>query len=431
MASKVMTDMRARGQLKPGLHGDGKVIGLWLSVSKNGRKSWVFRYVPPNAETRSVGRTAGRKKPRSMGLGSFPAVSLSMARERAETARRTLAEGFDPLEEKKKIQTEAAAASQRVTTFSETVEAYLNTKVEAGEGGFKNEKHRQQWRNTLTTYALPIMGSIDVSDVNTDLILQVLQQETSKKGEVGTLWNIKTETASRLRGRIETVLSWAAFRGLRHQGDNPARWKGHLDNELVAPGKLKKVKHHASLPYAQIGDFMARLRARSGVSDRALEFAILSVSRSSEVRKAVWSEIDLGNKVWTIPGDRMKKEKEHRVPLTPQMITILDRLPREENNQHVFVGDSREGRLSENALLNCLEYMGHSDITQHGFRSSFREWAGEMTAHPREVIEHALAHGLKDKAEAAYQRGTLFPKRRTLMADWSNYCDLPSYGSAS
>lgn len=423
MASKILTDMRARGHLKPGLHGDGKVMGLWLNVTKNGRKSWVFRYVSPNAEARSTGRTAGRKKPRAMGLGSFPAVSVAMARERAEAARRTLAEGLDPLEEKRRIQAEVGAASRRIMTFSETVEAYLITKVEAGEGGFKNEKHRQQWRNTLTTYALPIMGSVDVADVDTDLILQVLQQETSKKGEVGMLWNIKTETASRLRGRIEAVLSWAAFRGFRHQGDNPARWKGHLDNELIAPGKLNKVKHHASLPYAQIGDFMARLRARNGVSDRALEFSILSVSRSSEVRKAIWSEIDLDNQVWTIPGDRMKKEKEHRIPLTPQMITILEQLPREDKNQHVFIGDSREGCLSENALLNCLEYMGYPDLTQHGFRSSFREWAGEMTRHPREVIEHALAHRLKDKAEAAYQRGTLFPKRRRLMIDWSNYCD--------
>lgn len=423
MAPKIMTDMRARGKLAPGLHRDGKVMGLGLNVTTSGTKSWVFRFVPPNAETRLEGLTAGRKKPRSMGLGPFPAISVSRAREKAEEARRLLAEGLDPLEERKRI--EAKASSRKVTTFAEAIEAYLRTKVEAQEGGFKNPKHRQQWRNTLATYAVPIIGKVDVADVNTDLILEVLQQETKKEDQVGTLWNIKTETASRLRGRMEAILSWAAFRGLRSKGDNPARWKGHLDNELIAPSKLRKVKHHASMPYAQIGEFMARLRDRKGVSDRALEFAILSVARSSEVRNAVWSEIDLAAEIWTIPGNRMKKEKEHTVPLTPRMLEILKGLFREDNNPHVFVGESREGRLSENALLNCLEYMGHEELTQHGFRSTFREWAGEMTAHPREVIEHALAHNLKDKAEAAYQRGTLFPKRRELMADWSDFCSQP------
>jgi integrase len=397
-------------------------MGLHLNVTKTFRKSWVFRYTPSNAEVRFQGSTAGRKKPRAMGLGPFPAVSVSMARERAEGARRLLAEGLDPLEEKKAERTKAENASRRVTTFAEAVEAYLLAKVEAKEGGFKNEKHRQQWRNTLTTYALPFVGSVDVADVGTDHILQVLQQKTDKNEATGSLWNLKTETASRVRGRIETILSWAAFRGLRPQGDNPARWKGHLDNELIAPSKLKKVKHHASMPYVEVEDFMVKLRARAGVSNRALEFAILTVARSSEVRKAVWSEFDLEANVWTIPEDRMKKEKEHDVPLTARMVAILKSVPQKNDNPHVFIGESREGRLSENALLNTLEYMGYDDLTQHGFRSSFREWAGEMTSHPREVIEHALAHGLKDKSEAAYQRGTLFPKRRELMADWSEYC---------
>lgn len=422
MPTKMMTDMRAKGRLKPGLHGDGKVMGLKLNVTKSGSKSWVFRYTPQNAETRLEGRTAGRKKVRNMGLGPFPAVSVSMARERAEEARRMLAEGLDPLEEKKKRIAEAAVQSVKVTTFAEAVAAYLDKKVETSDSGFKNEKHKQQWRNTLTTYALPIIGSVNVANVTTDLVLDVLQQETTKGEETGPLWTVKTETANRVRQRIEAVLSWAAFRGLRPKGDNPARWKDHLSNELTAPGKLKKVKHHASLPYSKIGEFMSELRSREGVCNRALEFAVLAVSRSSEVRKAVWSEIDLKNKVWTIPEDRMKKEKEHDVPLTERMIEILKSLPREEGNPYVFIGDSGDGHLSENALLNNLEYMGYGDLTQHGFRSTFREWAGEISTHPREVIEHALAHGLKDKAEAAYQRGTLFPPRRNLMADWSEYC---------
>lgn len=422
MAKKIMTDMRAKGRLKAGLHGDGKVTGLKLNVTESGSKSWVFRYTPLHAETRTEGRTAGRKKPRNMGLGPFPAVSVSMARERAEEARRMLAEGLDPLEEKKKRIAEAAAKSEEGTTFSEAVAAYLEKKVETSGGGFKNEKHKRQWRNTLTTYALPIIGSVDVADVTTSHVLEVLQQETAKGDKTGPLWTVKTETASRVRQRIEAVLSWAAFRGLRPKGDNPARWKDHLSNELTAPGKLKKVKHHASLPYSKIGEFMEELRSRDGVCDRALEFAVLAVSRSSEVRKAVWSEFDLKKKVWTIPAERMKNEKEHDVPLTARMMDILQHLPREEGNPYVFIGDSGDGHLSENALLNNLEYMGYDDLTQHGFRSTFREWAGEMASHPREVIEHALSHGLKDKAEAAYQRGTLLPPRRKLMADWSEYC---------
>jgi integrase len=358
-----------------------------------------------------------------MGLGSYPEVSISSAREMAEEARVLLAQGLDPIDVRnQKRATAAAEASRKITTFDDVITAYIAAKIDVAEGGFKNPKHRQQWRNTLKTYVSPLIGKVSIADIDTDCVLKVLRQDTGKGAERGQLWYIKTETASRVRGRLEALLSWAAFRGLRPKGSNPALWKGHLDQELAAPGKLKKVRHHPALPYAELPKFMQQLRSRDGVANRALEFAILTGSRSSEVREALWSEIDMKKLVWAIPEERMKAGRAHEVPLTRRMVEILKTLPRREGNPHVFVGDSRLGRLSENALLNTLDYMGRGDLTQHGFRSTLREWAGEMTTHPREVIEHALAHGLKDKAEAAYQRGTLFPKRRVLMSDWSDYC---------
>lgn len=429
MARKIreMTDAEARGNLKPGYHSDRLTTGLWLAVGKptaSGKvsKSWVFRYVPPNAQARAEGSTAGRNKPRAMGLGSFPTVGVAMARDLAEEARRKIALGVDPMEERKRAKLEAAAQAVKITTFAEAASAYIDAK----EGGFKNAKHRQQWRNTVEAYANPIIGKYNVADVNTDLVLKVLQQDVCDKAGnvVGNLWNLKTETASRLRGRIEAVLSWAAFRGLRPQGDNPARWKGHLDNELTSRSKVQKQQHHAALPYAEVGAFMAELRTRDAAAARALEFSILTATRSSETRGAVWSEFDLKNRIWTIPAERMKKDKEHEIPLTDEMIALLTALPREVDNPHVFIGTSRGGGMSENALTNVLKRMGRDDLTQHGFRYSFREWAGETTAYPREVVEHALSHQLKDKAEAAYQRGTLLPKRRKLMADWSKYCGI-------
>lgn len=431
MAARIMTDTKARGNLAPGYHSDGKVPGLWLAVGKptaSGKisKSWVLRYVPPNPKAREAGSTAGRNLPRAMGLGSFPEIGVATARDKAEDARRKIAEGIDPLEERKRERAQAAAEAVKVTTFAEAASAYIKAKVDLQEGGFKNAKHRQQWRNTLDAYANPIIGKLNVADIDTDLVLKVLQQDVHDKAGnvIGTLWNLKTETASRLRGRVEAVLSWAAFRGLRPQGDNPARWKGHLDNELTARSKVQKPKHHAALPYLEIGAFMAELRGRDAPAARALEFSIMTATRSSETRLAVWAEFDLKNRIWTIPAERMKKDKEHEIPLTDEMVALLEALPREESNAHVFIGTSRAGAMSENALNNVLNRMGREDLTQHGFRSTFRDWAGETTAHPREVIEHALAHSLKDKAEAAYQRGTLLPKRRRLMEDWSKYCAI-------
>ncbi|MCZ4266412.1 integrase arm-type DNA-binding domain-containing protein [Rhodobacteraceae bacterium G21628-S1] len=341
MARKKLTAKAVEGNLKPGYHSDGTVPGLYLAVGTSGSRSWVLRYVPPKLAgtitTRAAGATAGRNKPRAMGLGPFPAISLAAARERAKIERTKIAEGIDPLEERRKEEAVAAASAAKMTTFADAASSYIDAK----ENGFKNPKHRQQWRNTLETYANPIIGNIDVAHIDTDLVLKVLQQDVhDKTGEViGTFWNTKTESASRVRGRIENILSWAAFRGLRPQGDNPARWKGHLDNELTARSKVQKVVHHAAMPYAQVGAFMAELRKRdAGVAARALEFAILTATRSKETREAVWAEIDFTNRLWTIPAERMKKEKEQVIPLTDEMVAMLEALPREENNPHVFVG---------------------------------------------------------------------------------------------
>lgn len=384
--------------------------GLYLQVSKWGTKSWEFRFTLD-------GRT------RSMGLGSYPKISLADARAKVKLLAADVENGIDPIEVKQ-AKRRAKTKAEKPMTFAEAASAYIDAKVDVDEGGFKNPKHRQQWRNTIETYANPIIGNVPVADVNTDLVLKVLQQETKARGKAGPLWNTKTETASRLRGRIEKVLSWAAFRGLRAKGDNPARWKGHLETELIARKDLRKPKHHAALPYTEVGAFMDDLRKREGVAARALEFSILTAARSGEVRGATWAEIDLEAKVWTIDGSRMKAGKEHRVALCDEAVTLLKALPREEGNPLVFVGTAKTGGLSENAMNNVLGSMDRSELTQHGFRSTFRDWAGETTAHPREVIEHALAHSLKDKAEAAYARGTLMAKRARLMADWGRYCGI-------
>lgn len=384
--------------------------GLYLQVSKWGTKSWEYRYTLD-------------ERTRSMGLGGYPKVSLKAAREQVTQLAAKVANGVDPVAERQ-AKRRSAARDKLTLTFAQAAAAYIKANVDVAEGGFKNVKHRAQWTSTIESYANPIIGKLNVADVDTHQVLLVLQQDVrDREGQVvGTLWGTKNETASRLRGRIESVLSWAAFRGLRPQGDNPARWKGHLDTELVAPAKVRKVTHHAALPYAEIGAFMADLRAVPTVSARCLEFSILAACRSSEARLATWDMVDLTGKRIVCPAELMKASKEHEVPLPNEAVALLEALPREEGNPLVFIGTARNGGLSENALNNTAKAVSGKDITQHGFRSTFREWAGEMTAHPREVIEHALAHSLKDKAEAAYQRGSLMPKRRRLMQDWATYC---------
>jgi integrase len=377
---------------KPGIHFVGGVDGLALQVSASGARSWILRKM-----------IAGKR--RDMGLGGFPDVPLAGAREKARAIREQVDMGIDPIEDRRAKRAALAAERAKAMTFTQCVAAYLD----AHSDGWKNAKHRQQWVNTLSTYANPIIGELNVAAVDTGLVLKVLEP----------IWKTKTETASRLRGRIENVLSWATVRGYR-QGENPARWKGHLDTLLASRSKIQKVEHHAALPYAEMGGFMVDLAKMEGMGARALEFAILCASRSGEVRGATWGEIDLKGSVWTIPAERMKAKKEHRVPLSGKVLAILEALPKVADTDLVFPGT--KGPLSDMSLTAVLRRMERSDLTAHGFRSTFRDWAAEQTAYPSEVVEMALAHAIGNKVEAAYRRGDLFEKRARLMADWAKYC---------
>ena len=407
--SKELSALEVGRLTSKGYHHVGGVAGLVLQVSKSGAKSWLMRV--------SVGG-----KRREIGLGGFPDVTLAGAKESARNIREKIKAGIDPVAEKAAARSTLAAAVAAALTFEQAAERY----IEANESGWKNSKHAAQWTATLKTYAYPRIGKIQVPTIDTSHIVGILEP----------IWTTKTETASRLRGRIEAVLDWAKVRGYR-TGENPARWKGHLDHILPARTKVQKVKHHPALPYREVGAFMAALQTQEGMGARALEFAILCASRSGEVRGATWSEIDLNTKVWTIPAERMKAEKEHRVPLSQAAIELLDALPRMGGTALVFP-NSKNTALSDMTLTAVIRRMddaskkaggtgwrenGVKVITAHGFRSTFRDWAGETTAYPREVIEHAIAHQLKDKAEAAYARGTLFTKRAQLMDCWDQYCN--------
>ena len=388
-----LTAKQVEKQSKPGRYGDGG--GLYLQVLPSGAKTWVLRFML-------------NKRAREMGLGGVTTFSLAEARERARAARQLLADGIDPIEAKREDALQRRMADASVISFDKAAERY----IDAHAPGWRNDKHRQQWENTLRAYASPVIGDLPVSRVDTAHVLRVLQP----------IWTSKAETASRLRGRIESVLDWAKVQGYR-EGENPARWKGHLDKLLPARAKVAKVDHHAALPWREVGAFMGRVREMPGTSARALEFIILTACRTSEAINAEWREFDLSTKVWTIPAERMKAGKEHIVPLSDGALRILTDLRDQSDSVYVFNGPKGDKPLSNMAGLQLLKRMGRADLTVHGFRSTFRDWAGESTAHPREVIEHALAHQLKDKAEAAYQRGTLFEKRRALMADWAAYCD--------
>jgi len=378
---------------KPGLHNVGGVSGLSLHIVPTGARTWILRVM-----------VAGKR--REMGLGSFPTVTLAGAREAARLARAKIESGIDPIEEKRAQKSALAASRASAQTFQQCAEAYIAAK----ESGWKNAKHADQWRNTLATYAYPVMGNLLVSDIGQEHVMKIIEP----------MWTEKTETATRVRGRIENVLDWATVRKYR-TGDNPARWRGHLDKLLAAPEKVTKVEHHAALPYNTINGFMSELRKEAGMGARALEFAILTAARSGEVRGATLDEVDLDAGVWTIPADRMKAGKEHQIPLSEDAIQVIRGINREAGIKLLFPS-AKGTELSDMTLTAVLRRM-EKPVTAHGFRSTFRDWAGETTAYPREVIEHALAHQLKDKAEAAYARGTLLDKRRRLMVDWAKYCN--------
>ena len=384
---------------KAGYYPDGG--NLWLQLSTGGTKSWIFRFT-----------LNGRS--REMGLGSLDTFSLVEARQRATDCRKQLDAGIDPIEARRARLAQQRLDDAKALTFGQCAEKY----IDAHQAGWRNAKHVSQWKNTLKTYADKTIGTIPVQAVDTTLVLNVLEP----------IWRSKPETASRLRGRIEAVLDWATARTLR-SGDNPARWRGHLENLLPAQSKIRQVRHHAALPYGELGDFMVKLREQGGTAARALEFVILTAARTGEAIGARWIEFDLGGKIWTVPSERMKMQREHRVPLSPRAVRILQRLQESSVlGEFAFPGGRPKKPLSNMAMLQVLERMGRPDLTVHGFRSTFADWVAECTAYPWEVREAALAHAKGDKVEAAYQRGDLFDKRANLMGDWAKFCELPSSG---
>lgn len=392
--AKELTALEIKNLAAPGMHFVGGVAGLALQVLPSGGRSWVLRIV------------IGAKR-RDMGLGGFPDVTLASAREAAREARAKVRAGIDPIEEARAARSTLKATQAAALTFKQCAEAYIS----AHRAGWKNEKHGQQWENTLETYAYPHIGPLLVRDIGLSNVLAVLEP----------IWTTKTETASRLRGRVESVLDWATARGHR-DGLNPARWRGHLDKLLPKPSKVAKVKHQDALDVSEVGAFMAQLRNQTGTGAKALEFAILTAARSGEVRGATWAEVDLDAKVWVIPGARMKAGKEHRVPLSEQAIQILKHLPRIAESDYVFAAP-RGGQLSDMTLSAVTRRMGAACVP-HGFRSSFRDWVSERTSYPGDMAEMALAHAISDKVEAAYRRGDMFDKRRQMMGDWASFCAL-------
>ena len=342
-----------------------------------------------------------------MGLGPIHTVPLIDARAAAMNCRRLLLDGVDPIEDRKTRRQRRRLETVSTMTFKDCAIQYIDSHKSA----WKNQKHASQWGSTLETYAYPVFGDLSVQLVDTDLVMKVLDP----------IWHTKSETASRVRGRVEAILDWATVREYR-RGENPARWKGHISKLLPARTKVKKPKHHAALPFKEIGAFIEALHDRDSVSAKGLEFLIFTASRTGEVIGAIWPEVDLENKIWTIPAARMKTDKEHRVPLSEEVIAILREMKKIKVSEFIFPGNQPNKPLSNMAFLQLLKRMGRGDLTVHGFRSTFRDWASERTNYSNEVSEMALAHTVSDKVEAAYRRGDLFEKRRRLMRDWAMFC---------
>ena len=386
---------KLRGLTAPGKYTDGR--GLILHVVTAERRNWLLRYM-----------RAGKE--RVMGLGSAAVVSLDEARERAQAARKLLAAGIDPIDARQAEQAAAQAEQAKRITFAEAATQY----IAAHEAGWRNPKHRQQWRNTLTSYAEPILGAIPVGDIDANLVLRAL----------APIWHSKPETATRVRSRIELVLDYATARGWR-TGTNPAIWRGNLKLMLPARAKVRAVKHHAAVDWREAPGFMAALRERDGMGARALEFAILTAARSGEVREARWSEIDLTRALWTLPAARMKGGREHRVPLSDAALAVLEAQAKlRDDSGLVFHGHRPGVPMSDMTLTAVLRRMGRGDLTAHGFRSSFRDWVAD-NGKPADLAEAALAHAIGDKTVAAYHRSDLFDPRRRLMADWADYLGRP------
>jgi integrase len=396
---KALTVREVAAIARPGVHRVSR--GLYLQITDAGVRSWLHRYM--------IGGRA-----RNMGLGPCDLVTLAQAREKVLAGRQMLLDKKDPLEERRGERVQAMLTAAAAITFRDCAERYIT----AHAVGWKNSKHRQQWRNTLKTYAYPVIGELPVAAIDTGLILQIIEP----------LWTTKTETASRLRGRLESILDWATARSYR-TGANPARWRGHLQQLLPARASVAPVQHHKALPYAELPAFMAQLRGQAGVAARCLELTILTATRTGEAIGAKWSEVDLEARIWTVPAERMKAGRRHVVPLSDRALELVETLAR--SGDHLFENGRAGHPISNMAMDMTLRRMGRNGITVHGFRSAFRDWAAEQTDHPNHVVEMALAHAIGDKVEAAYRRGDLLAKRRELMTDWAAYCARVSYAARS
>jgi integrase len=389
-----LTALKVDKANRRGMYGDGG--GLYLRVTNDGAKNWVFRFM-----------LNGRS--RWMGMGPLHTVNLAEARKRAGKHRLRRHDGIDPIEARRAERLQARLDAAKAITFKECADGY----IKSHRAGWRNAKHADQWEATLATYAEPVIGSLSVQAIDTTLVLKALEP----------IWTEKPETAGRVRGRIEVILDWAKVRGYR-TGENPARWRGHLDKLLPARGKVRRVEHHAALPYAELPGFLVELQEQEGIAARALEFTILTAARTGETIFARWNEIDLLDKTWTIPAGRMKAGKEHRVPLSPRALAILQEMQAYGHTDEgfVFPGGKPGKPLSNMAFLMLLRRMDRGDLTAHGFRSTFRDWVAERTNFPAEVAEMALAHTVSDKTVAAYNRSDLFERRRRLMQQWATFC---------
>jgi integrase len=384
-----LSNLKVERAKRPGMYADGG--SLYLRVAEGGSKQWIFRYT-----------VNGRN--RDMGLGPVHTLTLAEARERATEARKLRLDGIDPIANKRARVAALRAADAKAKTFADCVKGF----IEDNESSWTSVKHRRQWETSLIKYTYPILGSLPVAAIDTPLVLRVLKP----------IWDAKRETASRLRGRIENVLGWATVHHYR-SGDNPARWNGLLEHALPA---VVKGDHHAALPYTQVASFMQALRKDTGIVARALEFITLTAVRLGEATGATWDEIDLEAKTWTIPASRMKADQEHRVPLSDAAISVLKTVREIRQSDYVFAGFKPGRPIGGDALRELIKKLAGADVTVHGLRSTFRDWAAEQTNVQREVAEVALAHAIPDAVEAAYRRGDLFDKRRKLMGAWAAYC---------
>ncbi len=394
---------------EPGLHADG--LGLFLRIGPSGSKSWVFRY-------RNGKKEDGRVIRREMGMGAYPTISLAEAREGAAQARKQRAHNVDPLEVKMERRQAAKIEAAKRMTFEQAARNYII----GNAPGWRSAQHTKEWSTSLEKHIYPALGSLPVAAITTELIVSTLTP----------IWNRVPETSSRLRGRVEKILDWARVSGYR-SGENPARWKGHLDQIFKSRAKLAKgehlpakVRHHSALNHAQIAAFMTELRQQEGIAALALQFTILTACRTGETIGATWSEINFVDKVWCIPGQRMKTGREHRVPLAPPVLSLLEQvkslLAAPANGNYIFPGEEKP-KLGDKAMLQLLQRnLGRDDLTVHGFRSSFRDWGAEQTSFQYEVLECALAHNIKSKAQAAYERTDYLDRRRALMESWTLYC---------